>query len=78
VAEQRRPTDYPPPTGRLCTLHVDQEDPSVKLWGAKGWIEPETPLGRLNVYYPDRIEKFVTINRVQGALPGRDAVVGAL
>jgi hypothetical protein len=67
-----RPIIHPQPAS-LCTLHVDQEDPSVKLWGAKGWIEPETRLGRLNVYYPDKIEKFVTINRVQGALPARDA-----
>lgn len=59
-----------PQQANLCTLHVNQEDPTQKLWGAKGWVESETQCGRINLYLPDRIEKYVTINKVTSLTGG--------
>lgn len=74
--EEGRPIIHPQ-QANLCTLHVNQEDPTQKVWGAKGWVEAETQMGRINLYLPDRIEKYVTINKVTSltggaTLPVRD------
>lgn len=41
----------------LITVTYDEERPNVLLWAAKAWVANKK--ARLNLYYPDRIEKYV-------------------
>lgn len=49
---------------RLIRVHFDDQVPGRIEMAVKRWIEPDG-YGYLNVYYEDRIEKFVTRNKVQ-------------
>lgn len=39
---------------------VDPEDPDQLLRAAKIWLDTDTGHGRVNIYYPDRLERWVT------------------
>lgn len=41
----------------------DPDDPAERAWVAKRWVQDRH--GRVNVYYPDRVERWVTAGRVQ-------------
>ena len=41
---------------------ADPEDPARFAWVAKIWTDAK--YGRVNVYYPDRVERWVTVSRV--------------
>lgn len=43
----------------IVTVKHDMEHPGVVLWAAKLWREDDGSY-RLNMYYPDRLEKYVT------------------
>lgn len=63
-----QPVIYPN-DGAAMTVRYDQENPGRILWAAKAWTL-EAPDGRLrlNLYYPDRIEKYITRSKAD-ALP---------
>ncbi len=59
---------WPDPNGKVtiypnraanCTVEYDDETPGKILWAAKYWRTTDKRL-RLNLYYPDRIEKYIT------------------
>jgi hypothetical protein len=56
---------------KSTTIVYDDENPRLKRFAAKLWeIDEEgTKYQRLNIYYPDRVEKY----RVQGSEPVKDA-----
>lgn len=51
-----------------CTLEYDAEHPGRVLWAAKHWRTREKHT-RLNVFYPDRIERYITAKPHEGGLP---------
>jgi hypothetical protein len=62
------PTIYPN-AGASMMVHYDAETPGLVLWAAKQWkLDDGTERLRLNMYYPDRIEKWVTKSKAH-ALP---------
>ena len=68
------PVIYPQKAG-VCTVAYDTEQPGLILWAAKFWLTPEKKI-RGNLYYPDRIEKFITRNTSPNGLPeGKSAFV---
>ncbi len=40
--------------------HVDELDPNQLDWWAKPWLDTGSRHGRINVYYPDRVERWIT------------------
>ncbi|MGQ0543373.1 MAG: phage portal protein [Blastocatellia bacterium] len=52
----------------VCTVVYDDESPGQILWAAKFWrtLDRNT---RLNLFYPDRIERYVSRSRTEGSLP---------
>ncbi len=61
-----QPTIYPNSAANV-TVRYDPETPGRVLWAAKVWPDEDGRL-RLNMYYPDRIEKYITRNKTS-ALP---------
>jgi hypothetical protein len=47
-----------PQLASLCTVAYDQEYQGRQLWAAKLWLDYSTRRIRLNMFYPDRIEKY--------------------
>lgn len=43
---------------------LDPVDPTVMAWAAKIWVTDDG-FGRVNVYYPDRLERWVTVGKVR-------------
>lgn len=63
------PVFYPNRASAM-TVAYDPDLPGRIVRAAKAWLL-EDGRCRLTLYYPDRIEKFVTRNRTQGGLPSR-------
>lgn len=61
--EEGRARFYPQDS-RLCTLITD-EDTGTPLYGAKQWLAVEKFI-RLTLYYPDRVEKYITAKKWEG------------
>lgn len=61
------PTIYPQ-DGDTCTVSYDAERPGHVLFAAKRWTLPSKRV-RLNLYYPDRLEKYISRGPAHGALP---------
>jgi hypothetical protein len=53
----------------------DEERPGSILWAAKYWRTPDKRT-RLNIFYPDRIERFVTKSESEAGLPDAKQFVG--
>jgi hypothetical protein len=51
-----------------CTVEYDEEDPGKIVWAAKFWRTREK-FTRLNLFYPDRIERYITSKPHEGILP---------
>jgi hypothetical protein len=51
-------TIYPNPAAS-CTVVYDEESPGKIRWAAKYW-KTETKHTRINLFYPDRIEKYIS------------------
>ncbi len=62
--ETGQPILYPQPAC-LMAICYDEEQPGKTLWASKIWQTREK-LVRLNLYYPDRIEKYVTRSKSDG------------
>jgi len=61
------PTIYPQDAANV-TICYDPENPGRPLWAAKAWLAEDKHL-RLNMYYPDRIEKYITRSKAEAGLP---------
>jgi hypothetical protein len=60
-------TIYPQHASHV-TVTYDEDTPGRVLWAAKYWRTPDNRT-RLNVFYPDRIERYVTKRETDGILP---------
>jgi hypothetical protein len=60
-------TIYPNKAG-MCTAVYDEETPGRVLWAAKHWRTPDKRV-RLNLFYPDRIEKYISKAVSENTLP---------
>lgn len=49
-------------------VRYDPDLPGARLWAAKVWARDDGYV-RATLYYPDRVEKYVTLKAVQGVLP---------
>lgn len=71
VDPKKKTTIYPQKAAN-CMVTYDAETPGKILWAAKYWFTAPDEKGkkkaRLNLYYPDRIERYVTKKTVD-ALP---------
>jgi hypothetical protein len=56
------PCIYPQITEQIVPFY-DDEVPGKMLWAAKAWQNPDQFI-RLNMYYPDRIEKWITVKKM--------------
>lgn len=54
-----------PQQANLVTVEYDQDNPGRVLWAVKRWMDQATKKIRVNIYWPDRIEKFV----LDGSVP---------
>jgi len=61
------PTIYPQDAANV-TVRYDPETPGRLLWAAKVWLADDKRY-RLNLYYSDRIEKYVTQAKAEAGLP---------
>jgi len=61
------PTIYPQDAANV-TVRYDLETPGRLLWAAKVWLADDKYY-RLNLYYPDRIEKYITRSTSEAGLP---------
>ncbi|HEV7701273.1 MAG TPA: phage portal protein [Pyrinomonadaceae bacterium] len=56
-----------------CTVFYDEETPGKVLWGAKYWVTSANAKGdtfvRLNLFYADRIERYISSKKSSGQLP---------
>ena len=60
-------TIYPQRAANV-TIAYDEERPGRILWAAKYWRTADKRT-RLNIFYPDRIERYVTKNGTESTLP---------
>ncbi len=60
-----KPVIYPQRASAV-TVHYDEEAVDQINWAAKAWLTEDKHV-RLNMYYPDRIEKYITSNASQSA-----------
>ena len=58
-----------PNKAALCTVRYDAENPGAVLWGAKLWRDGESKKYCLNLYFPDRIEKYITTSQTETGMP---------
>lgn len=70
---QGKTTLYPQ-KARTCTVFYDEETPGKILWAAKTWQTPDKK-SRLNLYYPDRIEKYISQEATTSALLEANAFI---
>lgn len=66
--DQRGNVTIYPNRAALCTVRYDDEIPGKVIWGAKLWFMQDKKV-RLNLYFPDRIEKYVTSQTCPNGLP---------
>ncbi len=60
-------TIYPHKAANIAIAY-DEESPGKILWAAKYWRTADKHT-RLNLFYPDRIEKYITAKQSEGILP---------
>jgi hypothetical protein len=65
--DERQPVIYPNVPGSIV-CEYDEEEIGLIIRAAKFW-KTRDGKGRLNLYFPDRIEKYITINKVNGIPP---------
>lgn len=46
--------------------HADPDNPAVLDWCAKIWTDGSSKRGRVNIYYPDRVERWETRDTLSG------------
>jgi hypothetical protein len=52
---------------RLCHVFYDQENPRMKSFAAKWWVSDSDGKRYLTLYYPDRLEYYVSKSKAQDA-----------
>ncbi|MGH9949447.1 MAG: phage portal protein [Pyrinomonadaceae bacterium] len=57
-----------PNTASSITVEYDEELPGKMIWAAKFW-RTRDKFTRLNIFYPDRIERYITAKPGEGILP---------
>jgi hypothetical protein len=62
---------------RLCHVEYDPSDPHTKSWAAKWWEvpapgKPKETRVRLNIYYPDRLEYYISTKKPPQTRDSRD------
>jgi hypothetical protein len=57
-----------PQSAETCTVHYDEDEPGRIAWAAKAWRDADKRT-RLNLFFPDRIEKYVADDRHGKFLP---------
>ena len=62
-----RVTIYPNKAANITAVY-DEESPGKILWGAKYWRTPDKRT-RLNLFYPDRIERYISVRESEIVLP---------
>lgn len=60
-------TIYPNKAANITAVY-DEESPGKILWAAKYWRTPDKRT-RLNLFYPDRIERYISANESEIVLP---------
>ena len=55
-----------PQAAENCAVFHDPEATEKIMWGVKLWLSWDRKL-RLNMFYPDRIEKYVTLSAIDGS-----------
>jgi hypothetical protein len=68
VDSGKRTTIYPQNAENMCVFY-DEETPGKIAWAAKTWID-SNKFARLNLYYADRIEKYISKKEAKNGLPG--------
>ncbi len=63
-----------PNSAETCTVGYDEEMPGRVKWAAKYWRTPEKRT-RLNLFFPDRIEKFISKDAQDGFLPNAESFI---
>lgn len=58
-----------PNRGSAVVIEYDDEQPGLIVKAAKTWTVQKDGKQRLTLFYPDRIEKYVTTAKIQGGLP---------
>src|SRR5438874_10371930 len=58
---------YPNRSANMAVVY-DDDSPGSILWAAKAWRGADKYY-RLNLFYPDRIEKYISKSETEGALP---------
>ena len=61
-----------PNSAETCTVGYDEEMPGRVKWAAKYWRTPEKRT-RLNLFFPDRSEKFISKDAQDGFLPNAES-----
>ncbi len=56
-----------PQKAQNCAVVYDEETPGKILWAAKIWKTPERR-ARLNLYYPNRIERYIHPQKIEGGV----------
>jgi len=59
-----------PQSAETCTVHYDEDEPGKIAWAAKHWRDADKRT-RLNLFFPDRIERYVS--KGEGDLPDHRA-----
>jgi hypothetical protein len=57
-----------PNSAETCTVHYDDEMPGRVAWAAKYW-RTDDKRTRLNLFFPERIEKFISADKNEAFLP---------
>ena len=57
-----------PQSAETCTVHYDEDEPGRIAWAAKQWRDVDKRT-RLNLFFPDRIERYVSKPDHGGHLP---------
>lgn len=65
-----------PNSAETCTVGYDEEMPGRVKWAAKYWRTPEKRT-RLNLFFPDRIEKYISKDTQDGYLHDARELVAA-
>lgn len=50
---------------RLCHMEYESENPKHKRFAAKWWLDDDTGKIRLTLYYPDRLEYYVSSGKIK-------------
>jgi hypothetical protein len=67
VDPNKKVTIYPQKAA-TCTVFYDEETPGKVIWAAKYWKLADKKI-RINLYYPDRIERYITKQKTDGGIP---------